>query len=312
MSSVCAVPDDAFRYCGRFAPSPSGPLHLGSLIAAVGSYLDARHQSGLWRLRIDDVDQPRCQTGASDDILRLLEAYGFEWDGEVLYQSRRTASYREAFAYLQETGQVFPCACTRSELADSSMMALASDGARIYPGTCRNGLPAGREPRAWRLRVDEAAIRFVDAVQGEIAQHLARDVGDFVLLRADGLFAYQLATVVDDAAQGVTHVVRGADLLISTPRQILLQQLLGLPVPHYAHLPLVINDAGEKLSKQTRATALQPAQANVALFAALRFLGQAVPQEMHGADLTELWQWAIDHWSMRRVPQHNQTLANFS
>lgn len=319
MRLACA----ASRYCGRFAPSPTGPLHFGSLIAAVGSYLDARHHAGLWRLRIEDVDQPRCQAGASDGILRLLEAYGFEWDGEIIYQSRRTADYRAAFERLQAAGQVFPCACTRSELADSRInqnspepkpgfAQLASDGACVYPGTCRDGLPAGRAPRAWRLRVGEARIQFVDAVQGRIEQDLARDAGDFILLRADGLFAYQLAVVVDDAEQGISHVVRGADLLGSTPRQMLLQRLLNLPTPHYAHLPLAINGGGEKLSKQTRAAPLTRDQARAALFAALRFLGQAPPPELRDARLGELWQWAIRHWSLSGVPRRNQLAVDFS
>ncbi|WP_154715898.1 tRNA glutamyl-Q(34) synthetase GluQRS [Sterolibacterium denitrificans] len=315
----------AFRYCGRFAPSPTGPLHFGSLIAAVGSYLDARHHAGLWRLRIEDVDQPRCQAGASDDILRLLEAYGFEWDGEVIYQSRRTADYRAAFERLRAAGQVFPCACTRSELADSRIdrpesesesepelasARLANDGARVYPGTCRDGLPAGRVPRAWRLRVGDARIHFADAVQGRIEQDLARDAGDFILLRADGLFAYQLAVVVDDAEQGISHVVRGADLLDSTPRQMLLQRLLNLPTPQYAHLPLAIDAGGEKLSKQTRARPLMRSQARPALFAALQFLGQAPSPDLRDASLGELWQWAIGHWSLSGVPRRNRLAAD--
>lgn len=310
-----SIAHTAPRYCGRFAPSPTGPLHFGSLIAAVGSYLDARHHDGLWRLRIEDVDQPRCQAGASDGILHLLEAYGFAWDGAVIYQSQRTAIYRAAFEQLQAAGQVFPCACTRKELADSRVVAThgqAGDGAQIYPGTCRDGLPAGRAPRAWRLRVGDAQIRFEDAVQGLITQDLARATGDFILLRADALFAYQLAVVVDDAAQGVNHVVRGADLLDSTPRQILLQQLLNLPTPQYAHLPLVLNQTGEKLSKQTLAAPLVPEQAPSMLHAALQFLGQQPPAELRAARLTELWQWASAHWSMHKVPRHNRLAADFA
>lgn len=301
-------------YCGRFAPSPTGPLHFGSLVAAVGSCLDARRNGGRWLLRIEDVDRPRCQPGAADEILRLLEAYGFEWDGEVMHQSQRDESYRTALERLLAAGRVFPCACTRSELADSQLSQparLASDGALVYPGTCRAGLPQGRAARAWRLRVDAARITFEDAVQGPIEQDLARDVGDFVLLRADGLFAYQLAVVVDDAEQDITHVVRGADLLDSTPRQILLQQLLGLPTPGYAHLPVAINGAGEKLSKQTRATPLNRGQARPALLAALRFLGQQPPAELRDASLAELWQWGIAHWSLENVPRGNAIAETF-
>ncbi len=312
MIGIMRVTTDS--YCGRFAPSPTGPLHFGSLVAAVGSYLDARSRAGDWRLRIEDVDRPRCQPGAADEILRLLEAYGFEWDGDVLYQSRRNDAYRAALERLLAAGRVFPCACTRSELADSQLSGqtrVASDGALIYPGACRAGLPDGRAARAWRLRVDHAHIAFDDAVRGRIEQDLATSVGDFVLLRADGLFAYQLAVVVDDAEQGINHVVRGADLLDSTPRQILLQQLLQLPLPAYGHLPVVINAVGEKLSKQTRATPLTRAQARPALFAALEFLGQAPPADLKCASLVDLWQWAIEHWVLANVPCSNAVAETF-
>lgn len=293
-------------YCGRFAPSPTGPLHFGSLIAAVGSYLDARSRGGRWLLRMEDVDRPRCQPGAADDILRTLEAFSFEWDGAVLTQSLRDEAYRQALERLRAMGRVFPCACTRRELADSQLARVASDGGLVYPGTCRAGLPPGKAPRAsyaWRLRVDDARIVFEDALQGRIEQSLAREVGDFVLLRADGLFAYQLAVVVDDAIQGVTHVVRGADLLDSTPRQILLQNLLGLPTPKYAHLPVVVNALGEKLSKQCRAVPLDAARPQPALRAALDFLGQGPPAELEQTGLAELWQWAGRHWNLARVPR---------
>jgi len=290
-------------YRGRFAPSPTGPLHFGSLVAAVGSYLDARSHDGLWMLRIEDVDRPRCQPGATDDILRTLEAYGFAWDGEVLYQSRRDEAYRTALEKLHALGRVFPCACRRSELADSQIARLAGDGAVIYPGTCRAGLPPGRTARAWRLRVDAARIAFDDTVQGGITQDLAHDAGDFLLLRADGLFAYQLAVVVDDVEQGINHVVRGADLLDSTARQILLQQLLQLPIPVYCHLPVVLNAAGDKLSKQTLAAPLTVAEARPALVAALRFLGQEPPPQLVAASLAELWQWAQMNWNLAKVPR---------
>jgi glutamyl-queuosine tRNA(Asp) synthetase len=216
--------DSRFTYRGRFAPSPTGPLHFGSLIAALGSYLEAKTHGGQWLLRMEDVDAPRCSAAAAGEILRALKAFGLTWDGEAVWQSRRTDAYAAALERLKSAGHVFPCGCTRRELADS---AIAPDGATIYPGTCRQGLAAGREARASRLRVGNARIGFDDAIQGRIDSDLAREAGDFILFRADGVFAYQLAVVVDDAAAGITHVVRGADLLASTPRQIFLQQCLG-------------------------------------------------------------------------------------
>jgi glutamyl-Q tRNA(Asp) synthetase len=292
------------RYRGRFAPSPTGPLHFGSLVAAVGSCLDARSRGGEWLLRIEDVDLPRCPAANAASILRDLEAFGFEWDGEVVWQSRRTALYAAAFETLRLCGAVYPCACSRREIADSM---LAPDGAPIYPGTCRKGLAAGRVPRAWRLRVEDEAARFEDRVQGICRQDVGRDVGDFVLLRADGLFAYQLAVVVDDAEQGITDVVRGADLLESTPRQILLQQRLGLPRPRYAHLPVAVNAAGEKLSKQTGAEALDAARPAGQLLQALRFLGQEPPPGLADAALSEVWAWARLNWKIERVPRRQSS-----
>lgn len=206
-----------FPYRGRFAPSPTGPLHFGSLIAALGSCLDARQQGGTWLLRMEDVDTSRNVPGAADDILRTLAAFGFEWDGPVLYQSQRLAAYGAALEQLKQAGLAYGCACSRKEIADSATHA-AIDGGLAYPGTCRKGLPDGRAARAWRLRVDNGEVAFIDRLQGRVVQHLEDDVGDFVLRRADGLFAYQLAVVVDDAWQGITDVVRGADLLASTPR----------------------------------------------------------------------------------------------
>lgn len=298
-------------YRGRFAPSPSGPLHFGSLAAALGSHLDARANGGEWLVRMDDLDTPRVVPGAADDILRTLEALGLEWDGEILYQSRRGEHYRAALAELERLGVAYPCACTRKEIADSvpSRVAAAAypgngrDGAAVYPGTCRAGLPPGRQARAMRLRVDEQTLEFSDGVQGTIRQDLAREVGDFVIRRADGLFAYQLATVVDDAAQGITHVVRGSDLLVSTPRQIFLQRLLNLPTPHYAHLPVAVNARHEKLSKQTRAPAVSTAHPVLVWRAALDFLGQALPAEAADASLDDLRRWARENWQRSRVPR---------
>jgi len=258
---------------------------------------------------MEDVDRPRCQPGAAEGILETLTAFGFEWDGPVLYQSCRADRYHAALDELLTHGQAFPCACTRRELADSGFAQLASDGAQIYPGTCRGGVPAGKEARSWRLRSADEAIAFDDAVQGKVVQHLAQDVGDFVLRRADGFFAYQLAVVVDDAEQGITHVVRGADLLESTPRQIFLQRLLGLPMLQYAHLPVAVNAAGEKLSKQTRAAALDNTKPQTALWDALAFLGQLPPPELRRSGLAEIWQWARAHWDMARVPRRQSQSA---
>jgi len=298
------MPKPAYR--GRFAPSPTGPLHFGSLVAAVGSFLEARTRHGEWHLRMEDVDTPRCSAAAAGEILRVLEACGFAWDGAVVWQSRRGDAYAAALEQLKAAGRVFPCACTRRELADS---AIAPDGAAIYPGTCRAGLAPGRAARAWRLRVGEARVSFDDAIQGRIVSDLARDAGDFILLRADGLFAYQLAVVVDDAATGITHVVRGADLLASTSRQIFLQQCLGVPTPEYAHLPVAVDAAGEKLSKQTRAGPIDSARPGPALFAALAFLGQRPPAELHTAPVSELWAWAMANWHLADVPRGPAPMA---
>ena len=285
------------RYTGRFAPSPTGPLHFGSLVAALASWLDARAAGGTWLLRMEDLDKPREQHGAAQAIVRQLEALGLGWDGPVLYQSARAARYRDVLDELARRGATYPCGCTRSEIADS---ALAIDGARIYPGTCRAGLAPGRRARATRLRTARESIRFVDRVQGEIVQSVEREVGDFVLRRADGVIAYQLAVVVDDADQGVTDVVRGADLLDSTPRQIWLQRLLGYPTPRYLHLPAALNASGEKLSKQTGAAAIDAAQPLRELARALAFLGQPVPD---AATAAEMLQRALERWDVSLIPR---------
>ncbi|MFY9328786.1 MAG: tRNA glutamyl-Q(34) synthetase GluQRS [Georgfuchsia sp.] len=289
---------DKTIYRGRFAPSPTGPLHFGSLVAALGSYLDARANRGEWLLRMEDVDLPRCVAGADTQILRTLEAFGFEWDGEVVYQSRRIDIYRAAFDQLNSSGYLFPCACTRKQLAGG---ATAIDGGQLYDGRCRNGLPSGTTPRAWRVRVpDEGEAAFDDAIQERVAQQLRRDVGDFVVLRADGLFAYQLAVVVDDFEQCVSHIVRGADLLDSTPRQVFLQQLLGYPQPAYAHLPVAVDAHGEKLSKQTLAAPIDAARPLPALLAAWCFLGQAPGEQL--VSVKEFWEYAIECWRLNNVP----------
>jgi len=299
---------NASGYRGRFAPSPTGPLHFGSLVAAVGSYLDARAAGGRWLLRIEDVDTPRNVAGADADIRHVLAALGFEWDGELPLQSSRLERYREVLDRLCRTGDAYPCACTRREVADSRL-GTSVDGGAVYPGSCRNGLPPGRDARAWRLRVPDARIAFDDRVQGSVGHNLEREVGDFVLLRADGQFAYQLAVVVDDADAGITDVVRGADLLDSTPRQIWLQQRLGVATPRYAHLPVATNTAGEKLSKQTLAPAVSGGAGTGLLAAALRFLGQPVPDDAERWPSVEFWPWAIGHWSITAVPRLRAALA---
>ena len=283
-------------YIGRFAPSPTGPLHFGSLVAALASWLDARVARGTWLLRIEDLDKPRETAGAADTILRQLEALGLRWDGAVLYQSTRIACYEAALERLAARGATYACGCTRSEIADS---ALAMDGARIYPGTCRAGLPRGKPARTTRVRTTAQPVRFVDRVQGEFVQSLERDVGDFVLRRADGPIAYQLAVVVDDAEQGVTDVVRGADLLDSTARQIWLQRLLTYPTPRYLHVPIAVNAAGEKLSKQSGARPVESGAAATSLARALAFLGQPAPP---GLGAGELLQWAVANWDVARIP----------
>jgi glutamyl-Q tRNA(Asp) synthetase len=302
VSPVAMTPLPAALYRGRFAPSPSGPLHFGSLVAAVGSYLDARCQDGEWLLRMEDVDTPRNAPGAADDILRTLESFGFEWDGPVLWQSQRQDAYAAALDTLRAGGMAYACACSRREIADSATQP-AVDGGLAYSGVCRNGLPPGRAARAWRLRVGDEEIVFVDRLQGRQTQRLEQDVGDFVLRRADGLFAYQLAVVVDDAFQGVTDIVRGADLLASTPRQIWLQRCLGYPQPRYAHLPVAVNAAGEKLSKQTRAPALDTRRAAAELVRALRFLGQTPPDQLSASLPAEVWRWARQHWDFAAAPR---------
>ena len=285
-------------YRGRFAPSPTGPLHFGSLVAALGSCLDARHHGGDWLVRIDDLDRQREVLGAADGILRTLDALGFEWDGPILYQSRRTAAYAEALEQLRSSGLLFACACSRSEIAHRGRR---GPGGSIYPGTCRKGIPEGRRARALRVRIGSSSVGFDDRIQGQVHQDLEHEVGDFVLRRADGIHAYQLAVVVDDARQGITQVVRGADLVLSTPRQIYLQQQLQLPTPQYAHLPLVLNAAGRKLSKTEAAAPVDPHNPIPSLLRAWAFLNQEPFPEPPG-DRGEFWSHAVTCWQIGRVP----------
>jgi glutamyl-Q tRNA(Asp) synthetase len=287
-------------YIGRYAPSPSGPLHFGSLVAAMASYLEARANNGLWLLRIDDLDIPRTMPGATDSIFKTLEALGFEWHGEITYQSRRTEAYINAFEALSQQDLIYPCACTRKEIADSATQGIDSF---IYPGTCRQGVSHLKEHYAWRIKSAPINISINDAIQGLITQNIGTDIGDFVLKRADGLFTYQLATVVDDAHQSVTHILRGADLLDSTPRQVYLQKILNIAQPEYAHIPVATNALGEKLSKQTLATSLDIQQTSTLLWQALDFLGQNPPNTLKRETTGQIWQWAKSHWQLDHVPR---------
>jgi glutamyl-Q tRNA(Asp) synthetase len=262
-------------YRGRFAPSPTGPLHIGSLVSALASYLDAKAHAGTWIVRIEDVDGPRSMPGVAEDILATLACFGMHSDKPPVWQSQRGDAYKQAFVRLQQAGLIYPCGCTRREISDSLVHAHERHATLAYPGACRNGL-RGRAPRAWRLRVpdgDAARVTFEDRWQGLQTQDLATEVGDFVLKRADGQWAYQLAVVVDDAHANITHVVRGADLLDSTARQIYLQQCLDVPTPAYLHVPVVTNHEGEKLSKQTGAQALDSDKPLIALGEAATHLG---------------------------------------
>lgn len=296
------------RYRGRFAPSPTGPLHFGSLVAAVGSYLEAKTQGGEWFVRIENVDTPREVLGASSDILHTLEHLGMNWDGDVVYQSQRGALYQEAIHSLTQLNLTYPCTCTRKEILDSSIRGIIGP---IYPGTCRHAQDS-RQPNALRIQTNDKLLLFEDALQGRVAQRLESDTGDFVLRRADGVFSYQLAVVVDDAVQNITHVVRGEDLLDSTPRQIYLQQLLGYPVPKYMHLPVVTNRDGKKLSKQTLATPVDLSKAVPQLMAALCFLGQVPPVELLKSDLSIFWQWALDNWQVTQIPRSSHDFIDGS
>lgn len=269
---------------------------MGSLVAAMASYLDARSRDGEWLLRIENLDPPREVPGSADEIIRTLERLGFAWDGDILYQSDRDTAYVEVLEHLLDSGMAFRCGCSRKDIATTSQR--KGPEGPIYPGTCRNGVPHGREPRSVRLRAEAGEICFQDRLQGSQCQDIGQDVGDFVILRADGYFAYQLAVVVDDAAQRITNVVRGCDLLSSTPRQILLQRLLGFTLPEYLHLPLLLDDEGHKLSKQSRSTPVDPAVPLASLWRAAKLLRLQPPRELLDASLDEFWQWSIKNWNI--------------
>jgi len=288
-------------YRGRFAPSPTGPLHFGSLVSALASWLDARAHRGAWLVRVEDIDGPRTVPGAAEDILATLERFGMHADEPPVWQSARMARYQEALEQLKANGVIYPCGCTRKEIADSLLNAHTRNTTLAYPGTCRDGLH-GKPARAWRLRVpdgDSAVITFEDRWQGKQTQNLATEVGDFVLKRADDQWAYQLAVVVDDADAGITHIVRGADLMDSTARQIYLQRCLGVPTPEYLHVPVVTNEEGEKLSKQNGATALDSEKPLEALSAAARHLGLDLENAAAHTTLAGFYAAATAAWAKR-------------
>ena len=289
------------KIIGRFAPSPTGPLHFGSLVAAVGSYCLARQAGGEWLMRMEDIDTPRVVPGAADAQLRELEAFGFEWDGEVLYQSSRFERYDEVLARLRQKGLIFDCGCTRKEILASAPHP-GEEGPR-YPGTCRQGLPPGRHPRSQRLKVPDKLFCFTDAVFGGVKQHLADAVGDFILKRADGIFAYQLAVVVDDIDYGVNQVVRGADLLSSTARQIYLHACLEAPPPAYVHLPIALGPDDEKLSKRHGDFGLDASSRSASLCRSLQFLGQRLPFDLAACDPREILRWAVLNFDLNLVPR---------
>ncbi|HUM01784.1 MAG TPA: tRNA glutamyl-Q(34) synthetase GluQRS [Thermoanaerobaculia bacterium] len=301
---------------GRFAPSPTGPLHLGSLVAAVGSWLFARVRDGSWLVRMEDLDTARVVPGAADEILRTLERFGLTWDGEVIYQSTRLEHYKSAFEDLLGRKEIYACACSRGDIARAASAPAPGDegdapsGGAVYPGTCRAGLPPGRTARAYRFRVLPGLFTFRDLVFGSFSEDVEKSVGDFVVQRADGPTAYQLAVVVDDAEQGVTEVVRGADLLSSTARQIALQRALGVPTPSYAHLPLVLGRDGAKLGKRDGALPLareEGGRVRQALALALRILGQAPADGSPGEMLTE----ALRRFDPRAIPREPWRFSGF-
>lgn len=284
------------NYVGRFAPTPSGHLHAGSLSTALGSFLEAKSRGGRWLLRIDDLDPPRVAKGAIDSILRTLEALGLFWDGEICWQSRRFAAYEDAVLTLKNKGLAYVCQCSR-KLAQTQGTALAN-GQWRYAGTCRNqNLSAGKQ-RAWRFIAPDRNIEFIDAIQGKLADNLAQSSGDFIIWRADGIFAYHLATVLDDAFMGVTHVMRGADLWTMSLPQIALQEALDLPQPHYAHLPIMQSPDGLKLGKQTRAPAISTTNPLKTLTYGMELLGFCPPEL---ANVNEFWAWALEVWQLDKI-----------
>ena len=300
-TATTGTAEPARPYRGRFAPSPSGPLHFGSLIAAIGSFLEARTRGGEWLVRIEDLDPPRERPGAADAILATLDRFELHWDGPVLRQSTRAAAYEAALGQLAASGSLRPCLCSRAQLATLAENQQRPAGEELFhPPECVAAAPGPIDVPAWRLRAPDRDVEFMDRVQGKQRSNVARTVGDFVLKRRDGLFAYQLAVVVDDGFQGITDIVRGADLLSSTARQVLVQQALGLPPVTYMHLPIAVSNTGIKLSKSEDAPALSRSSPAAQAVAALEFLRQAPPAGLARAPLAEIWQWAIAHWQPGR------------
>lgn len=295
-------------YRGRFAPTPSGPMHFGSLTTAVGSYLQAKANNGEWLIRIEDIDPPRIVKGATDSILRCLDKYGLNWDGPVLYQSSRYDAYRESINSLQKMQLVYPCSCSRKDIAETN---INNSAMSVYPGTCRQGLQKDRQNISLRILTTNSDIEFDDLFSGHSKQNVETEVGDFILRRNDGNYAYHLAVVVDDHDQGMTEIIRGRDLIDSTHRQIFLQQLLGLNTPVYGHLPLVIDQRGCKLSKQNKnISSLLESDPLPILFQALVFLNQQPPEDLLTADLDSFWGWAIDHWQSQNIDNDDRQIQD--
>jgi len=279
---------------GRFAPSPTGPLHFGSVVAAVASYLQAKSQYGKWLVRIDDIDPPREQSGACASILKTLEFLGLHWDGEVLFQRHRQDAYQEALDLLSDKKLIYRCICSRKQLQGNT-----------YPGTCRLKEHSSEQQHALRIITNQTPVNFNDGIQGHVQQNLEADIGDFIVRRADDLIAYHIAVVVDDAWQGITEIVRGADLLDVTPRQIYLQRILNYPTPAYAHIPAAVDADGKKLSKQHHAQPVDDIQPAFTLFSALNFLGQQPDEGLLQENVEEIIQWGVKHWSMEKIPEQS-------
>lgn len=291
---------------GRFAPSPTGPLHAGSLVTALASFLDARAQGGTWLVRMEDLDPPREEPGADSKILRALEALGLHWDGPVLYQSTRHAAYHDAIDQLRQKGLIYACTCSRRQINEAGLPGI--EGVR-YPGSCReagHAKGAGAHGTTLRIRTDDTPVNFVDRIHGPCSQRLQSEIGDFILHRRDGLFAYQIAVVVDDAYQGVTDIVRGADLLDSTARQIFLQRALKMPAPRYLHVPLVTDASGDKLSKQRGAQPIDVRKGPQLLHDALGFLGQMPPDELAQASISDILDWGCANWQPARINKRQE------
>ena len=297
-SEIGTIAIGSTGYVGRFAPSPTGPLHFGSLLAAVASYLEARRHDGRWLVRVEDIDPPREQAGATELIVAALERYGFEWDGSLIYQSTSDPQHREAIRQLLDNGLAYRCGCSRKDLADVAKGSLG----RIYPGTCRNGSDA--QDAAVRVRTDDEPVAFDDGLQGRRSLRLESESGDFVIRRRDKLVAYQLAVTVDDSLQGITEIVRGIDLMDSTPRQIWLQHCLGLHTPAYQHITVAVHADGSKLSKLTGAAGISLTSVEPVLVAALDALGQQPPADLCNASLAEIWAWAAQHWRIDVLRGH--------